>query len=113
MKKESPRRANCSIMGRTGEILGAESGQVNDKRAINAAAEGSVEQREFHAVPHGVDAFSANFDAVAQTPHTLLGFRGSASAARTFRAANRNDCVIVFAIQAAGSHGILERIDRQ
>src|SRR4029077_286504 len=62
---------------------------------------------------HGIDALSANFDAVAQTPYTLLGFRGSAPSARTFRAANRNDCVIVFAIHAAGSHGILEGIDRQ
>src|SRR5260370_17357023 len=90
------------------------AGQVNDKRAKNAAAECSVEQREFHAVPHGVDAFSANFDAVAQTPHTpLLRFRGSASAARTFLAANRNDCVLVFAIHAPGSHAILQRIAPQ
>ena len=75
-----------------------------------------VDEGEFDALAHGVDAFGADADLIAEAPFELAGLCGAAtaSAARSAAAASTSkgdDGVIAFAKHASRAGKFLQRAD--
>ena len=80
--------------------------------AGQASRLGGGDQGEFHAMAHGVDAFGADADTVAEFPDEGSGFLATATTT-ALSTWNGDEGVLALAMHDARAAGFLERADGQ